>query len=60
MVKKPCWARTLPWPWQVGQVTGWVPAAAPEPLQESQATVEGTRTLAVVPLKASSSPISRL
>ena len=31
MVKKPCWARTLPIPRQVGQVIGREPASAPEP-----------------------------
>ena len=36
MVKKPCCARTLPWPRQVGQVTGCEPVSAPVPLQASQ------------------------
>src|SRR3546814_3164993 len=46
MVKKPCWARTLPWPLQVGQAIGCWPASAPEPSQASQAIEVGTRILA--------------
>src|SRR5271170_7932373 len=38
MAKKPCCARTRPWPPQVLQVTGLEPARAPEPAQASQAT----------------------
>ena len=38
MVKKPWLARTLPWPPQVGQVVGLVPALAPVPLHVSQET----------------------
>ncbi len=60
MVKKPCCARTRPWPWQVGQVTGFEPASAPVPLHDSQAISVGTRTLACLPLKASSRVISML
>ena len=44
MVKKPCCARTLPWPWHMPQVVGDAPSAAPEPLQVSQATEVGTCT----------------
>ena len=36
MAKKPCWARTRPWPAQVWQVVGLEPALAPEPPQASQ------------------------
>ena len=42
-VKKPCWARTLPMPEQVGQVTGSAPPSAPVPLHTSQPTELGTR-----------------
>src|SRR5664280_3892639 len=31
MAKKPCWARTRPWPAQVLQVVGLEPVLAPEP-----------------------------
>jgi hypothetical protein len=34
--KKPCWARTRPWPLQVSQVLGEAPGLAPEPSQVSQ------------------------
>jgi hypothetical protein len=33
--KKPCCARTLPWPAQVGQVSALVPGSAPVPLHGS-------------------------
>lgn len=46
IVKKPCWARTLPMPPQVGQEIGWVPDSAPDPEQPSQTTEVGTRTVA--------------
>ena len=42
MVKKPCCARTLPWPEQVGQVAGSAPPWAPVPWQTSHAALEGT------------------
>ena len=46
IVKKPCWARTLPMPPQVGHEIGWVPNSAPVPEQPSQTTEVGTRTVA--------------
>ena len=49
MVKKPCWARTLPAPPQVPQAEGLVPARAPAPPQGSQVTVPGTRIVACRP-----------
>ncbi len=60
MVKKPCWARTLPAPWQVEQATGWAPPAPPVPLQLSHGAEVGTVMVAVLPLKASSRLISML
>ena len=45
MVKKPCCARTLPSPEQVGHVSGFEPASAPVPLQASQASAVGTLDL---------------
>ena len=60
MVKKPCWARTRPRPWQVGQLTGLEPLAAPVPEQVSHAAAVGTRTVACLPAKASSSVMSML
>ena len=48
-VKKPCWARSRPRPWQVGHCCGLEPASAPLPWQTSQATELGTRTVASVP-----------
>src|SRR5262245_37055729 len=59
-VKKPCACRILPWPPQVGQALGWVPALAPEPEQTSQVTDVGMRICAVLPANASSSLISIL
>src|SRR3954471_5563255 len=48
--KKPCCARTLPAPRQVGQVcAAALPASAPLPLQASQLTEDGTRTVFLVP-----------
>ena len=41
-VKKPCCARTLPMPEQVGQETGSAPPSAPVPEQAAQATDVGT------------------
>ena len=38
MVKKPCCARILPWPEQVGQFSALVPLAAPAPSHDSQET----------------------
>src|SRR5690606_6426015 len=60
MVKKPCEARTLPKPAQVGQLVGRVPGFAPVPEHFSQETLEGTRICAVFPVYASDSVISRL
>ena len=60
MAKKPCWARTRPWPPQVGQASAWSRALAPVPEQASQAIEVGILTVAVLPRKASSSVISRL
>ena len=60
MAKKPCWARTRPWPPQVEQARGFEPGFAPDPVQTSQATEIGIFTVAVLPLKASSSVISML
>ena len=48
-VKKPCWARTLPWPEQVGQVEGSEPPSAPVPWQTSQAALDGTVIVAGLP-----------
>ena len=59
-VKKPCWARTLPMPEQVGQVTGSAPPSAPVPLHEPQETEVGTEIVFWMPLKASSSVTRRL
>ena len=50
MAKKPCWARTRPWPAQVRQVTGLEPGFAPEPGQASQATLVGSLIEAFLPL----------
>lgn len=60
MVKKPCAARTLPWPLQCRQVDMPVPGLAPEPSQVVQPTSVGTSISTVRPRKASSSVISRL
>ena len=60
MAKKPCCARTRPWPPQVEQVFGLEPALAPEPAQASQATEVGMLSEAVLPRNASSSVISIL
>ena len=46
---------TSPWPWQVEQVTGLEPSAAPEPLQRGQSTAVSTRSGLVVPNAASAS-----
>jgi hypothetical protein len=59
-VKKPDCERTAPWPPQVAQVLGAEPGLAPEPLQVSHATDEGTRICAVLPVKASVRLISML
>ena len=53
-VKKPWAWRTRPWPPQVAQVFGLVPALAPEPEQASQVTEVGMRTARSCPRKASS------
>ena len=58
--KKPCAARTRPWPPQVGHCRGFEPALAPEPAQASQVIEVGILIVAVLPAKASSSVISRL
>ena len=47
--KKPCAARTRPWPSQVGQAFGLEPGLAPVPEQVSQVTLVGTRISAVLP-----------
>ena len=60
IAKKPCCARTRPWPAQVGQVLGLEPALAPVPAQASQVTEVGIFSVAVLPRKASSSVISML
>ncbi len=60
MAKKPCWARTRPWPPHVRQVTGFEPARAPEPEHASQVTEVGILIVAALPWKASSREISRL
>ena len=49
-VKKPWVWRMLPWPLQVAQAFGLVPALAPVPEQTSQVTEVGSRTCAVLPL----------
>jgi hypothetical protein len=59
-VKKPCEARTRPRPLQVGQVMGLEPGSAPLPWQGSQAAVPGTRMVACLPAKASSSEMVML
>ena len=59
-VKKPWAWRTRPWPPQVEQVVGLVPALAPVPEQGSQVTETGISICAVLPSKASSSVISIL
>ena len=50
MVKKPCWARTLPCPWQAVQLVGPLPGAAPEPSHVSQVTEAGILILVSLPL----------
>lgn len=42
MEKKPCEARTRPWPLQVVQAVGLVPGLAPVPSQASQVMAAGT------------------
>ena len=59
-VKKPWLARSRPVPWQAGHWIGLEPFSPPVPPQSSQATEVGTRTVACLPVKASSSSISRL
>jgi hypothetical protein len=59
-VKKPCCARTLPMPAQVGQLTGSAPPSAPVPLQASQVIDDGTLIVACRPRNASSSDMRRL
>ncbi len=54
MVKKPCWARTFPAPWQVGHDTGLEPFSAPLPPQGSQAVEVGILISVWRPRKASS------
>ncbi len=60
MAKKPCCARTRPWPPHVVQACGLAPGLAPLPWHGSQATQVGSLRLAVLPLNASSSVISML
>ena len=59
MAKKPCDARTRPWPAQVVQVVGWVPGLAPVPLQGSQVWVVAAAISTSAPAKACSRVISR-
>ncbi|AMY71527.1 hypothetical protein AKL17_4315 [Frigidibacter mobilis] len=59
-VKKPCWARTLPMPEQVGQTVGSAPPSAPVPEQAVQATEVGTVMVFCAPRKASSSEMRML
>ena len=59
-VKKPCCARTLPCPEQVGQVEGSEPPSAPVPWQASQAALDGTVIVACRPWNACSSVSLRL
>ena len=59
-LKKPCWKVTWPAPRQVGQVTGFVPAAAPVPEQVEQVSARGMRIWVSAPKAASSNEISRL
>src|SRR5581483_7076144 len=47
--KKPCAARTRPWPSQVGQVFGDEPRLAPVPEQVLQTILVGTSISAVLP-----------
>ena len=47
--KKPCCARTLPWPAQVLHVLALVPGRAPEPWQVSQGADTSTVTSVEVP-----------
>jgi len=42
-------ARTLPWPWHIEQVTGWVPGLAPVPEHSVHEIEAGTRICAVFP-----------
>ena len=58
-VKKPCWKRTCPRPWQRGQVAGAVPAADPLPPQASQRSWRGICTVVSAPRADSSNVISR-
>ena len=52
--KNPCWARTLPAPWQVAQVSAARPLSSePVPAQASQVTRVGTRSAALTPANAS-------
>src|SRR3546814_9844153 len=54
-MKKPCCARTLPWPAQVWQRLVRVPGLAPDPSQVSQRAATSTSISRVQPEKASSS-----
>src|SRR5208282_2587036 len=57
--KKPCWARTLPLPWQVPQVSAErVLSSDPLPEQASHVTLVGTRKLILTPAKACTRSIS--
>ena len=56
--KKPCCTRTEPCPLQVRQVCGLVPGLAPEPLQVSQFSQDGTRISVSNPCAACSSETS--
>ena len=58
-VRKPCWKRSWPDPLQWVQVSGELPAAAPEPLQVSQVSSRGIWIAVSVPVNDSSNEISR-
>ena len=59
-VKKPCCARTLPMPEQVGQADGSAPPCAPVPEHTSQVTEVGTWIVRCIPRNASSKLTRRL
>ena len=60
IVKKPCWARTFPAPWQVGQGIGFEPFSAPVPAHSSQDVEVGMRISVWRPRNASSRLIDML
>src|SRR5690606_15220119 len=57
-LKNPCCMRTTPCPPQLWQVTGLVPALAPDPEHDSQVSQVGTRISVSNPLAACSSVMS--